>query len=621
VDIVTGLFDRIVLQRTNQNLSDARITGRCETAGTLEARVTRRGQAVRGFNWSAIGQARGRKFEARLRGLPVGGPYDVGLRVRGKSGDGDELTVRDVLVGDVWLLGGQSNMQGCGLQKFRLPGKPMVRAFYMTDEWDTAVDPIHNLWEAIDPVHGGSPTNPPNKVTGVGPGVAFGQELYKLTGVPQGLIACAHGGTSMSQWDPSQKSLGGGSLYGASIRRLIKNGGRIAGIAWYQGESDANTDAAPLYTQRMKTLIRSFRRDAGDAKLPFVLVQISRVVSMGFPAASWNSVQDQQRTLQDEVSHVATVPAIDLMFDDGIHIGAQGCHRLGKRLAQAMATLKWGRKFGKPPIRLRGVEIGHDRVHGWTEVIATFDNVEGQLRSGDRPAGFAITDSSGAGAYVFDTRIDGNRAIARTLMVPTALADKHLMYGFGTDPYCNVTDEADRAVPVFGPVPLTEPAAYTPFLTRANVSELLPGAGKLHGVKYPRNLKQLAWRPLDANNRFLDRHLETTKLAPQDNLFLLRCELDCSEPMKLAACLGYDGPVKLWIDGKEKFHDPEGTNPAWEDRAKAPFNASRGKHEVVVAFGTNNSRGWGIFLRFQRVDVTKKQLAKGSSAYVMPTVK
>jgi sialate O-acetylesterase len=256
VNIDTGLFDRIVLQRNKQDLSDARITGRCETAGTLEARVTQRGQAVRGFNWVAIGEARGRKFEARLRRLPVGGPYDVRLRVRDKDGGGEDLTVRDVLVGDVWLLGGQSNMQGCGLQKSRLPGKPMVRAFYMTDEWDTAVDPIHNLWEAIDPVHGGSPTNPPNKTTGVGPGVAFGQELYKWTGVPQGLIACAHGGTSMSQWDPAKKSLGGGSLYGASIRRLIKNGGRVAGIAWYQGESDATVEAAPLYTQRMKTLIR-----------------------------------------------------------------------------------------------------------------------------------------------------------------------------------------------------------------------------------------------------------------------------------------------------------------------------------------------------------------------------
>jgi hypothetical protein len=91
--------------------------------------------------------------------------------------------------------------------------------------------------------------------------------------------------------------------------------------------------------------------------------------------------------------------------------------------------------------------------------------------------------------------------------------------------------------------------------------------------------------------------------------------------MKLAICLGYDGPVKAWIDGKEVFHDPEGTNPAWEDRGKAEIPAAPGSHEVLVALGSNKNNAWGIYLRFERLDVTKAQLKAGPGSYVLPTVK
>ena len=87
-------------------------------------------------------------------------------------------------------------------------------------------------------------------------------------------------------------------------------------------------------------------------------------------------------------------------------------------------------------------------------------------------------------------------------------------------------------------------------------------------------------------------------------------KLEVPQAMKLKLCLGYDGPVKAWIDGKEVFHDPKGTNPAWEDRAKVPFDPAPGTHDVLVALGSNQCNAWGIFLRFERLDVTKKQIAQ-----------
>ena len=236
------------------------------------------------------------------------------------------------------------------------------------------------------------------------PGPAFANRMRQLVGVPQGIIACGHGGTSMTQWDPVRKNEGGKSLYGALVRRLKKNGGCAAGMIWYQGCSDANPNDAKLYMQRMKKLVSSLRRDCGDKSLPVVIVQIARVVNWG-NTASWNSIQEQQRLLPKTISNLATVPAIDLPLDDGIHISGAGQYVLGKRLAQAMNVLIRGRKAGLPPISLK--KAGVETVRGLGAAVVEFENVAGKLRSGDRPSGFSIVNESGIANH-FDISLDGN---------------------------------------------------------------------------------------------------------------------------------------------------------------------------------------------------------------------
>jgi sialate O-acetylesterase len=185
-----------------------------------------------------VGKAARGRFVGRLTGLPAGGPYEVELRIVGRDGQAAaQAKVSDVLVGDVWLAAGQSNMQGIGQSDNRLPDDPLVRAFYMNDRWATAREPLHNMWEAIDAVHrdisGGMLPAKAAPGTMISPGVSFAQEMRRRTGVPQGVVACAHGGTTMSQWDPSLAKLGPRSLYGAMMRRLAKNGDTVAGMIWY----------------------------------------------------------------------------------------------------------------------------------------------------------------------------------------------------------------------------------------------------------------------------------------------------------------------------------------------------------------------------------------------------
>ncbi len=617
IEIVNGLFDRMVMQRTKQDVSDADISGKCSTSGTVEAKVTKKGKTVKGFAWVAIGTAARKQFTATLKGLPVGGPYDIRLRIKPKDTAATEmLEIKDVLVGDVWILAGQSNMEGLG----RLPGpKPIneVRCFYMDDRWAPAEDKIHELWKAVDQVHHGYGACD-RGVVGVGPGVPFGQEMFRLTGVPQGVISCAHGGTSMQQWSPTLKRLKGKSLYGATIRRFLKNGGKVAGVMWYQGCSDTGPADAPHYTTRMKKLVAAFRRDMHDEKLPFVLVQIALIYSNQAPAA-WNSIQDQQRKLPEVIDNCLTVPAIDLSLDDCIHISTEGQIRLGARLADATCALTKRAAGHKKPITLKKVTIKQDKKFG-TYVEVAFANVAGRLVSGSRPTGFSLADW--AGQYqlqIYRVDLKGSRVILWTDGLSAEAARSYwLHYGLGTSPYCNITDEADRSLPVFGPLPLGIPRAMLPFLTKMRTSKLLPSAGKLHKLSCPDTSDpKLSLVTRDFGGPFCQRH-EELEAHGEDALIYFAFKFSCEEAMKLKFHVGYDGPVKIWCDGKKMLHDPNGTNPALADAASFDVAACEGTHEMVIAMASNEGKAWGIFMRASRADIPRKCLSLGPTSVSLP---
>jgi sialate O-acetylesterase len=327
----------------------------------------------------------------------------------------------------------------------------------MNDRWGVARDPMHNLGEAVDQVHADisppSKTKPPRPLTGTGPAVGFIQEMHRLTNVPQGVIACAHGGTSMAQWDPARKPLGSKSLYGATLRRFEKNGGNVAGLIWYQGESEtANADSARIYPQRMQRLAAAFRKDLRSPGLPIAVVQISRVVGHS-EFAHWNQVQEHQRRLPERIKRLTVVPAVDLVLDDGIHIGGNDSNRLGKRLARAMLTLVKHPKADPPPITVKRItaKLGPNRI--LADLVVEFAGVVGKLSGGSRPNGFALVDDNGLD-FIFDVRLDTNRAILRTDCSLQTLAGKKLHYGYGFNPLCNITDSADRSLPAFGPIVL-----------------------------------------------------------------------------------------------------------------------------------------------------------------------
>ncbi|MGI4790518.1 MAG: sialate O-acetylesterase [Janthinobacterium lividum] len=372
--------------------------------------------------------------------LTSGGPYEVG-------------GAKNVLVGDLWVLAGQSNMEGvANLQDTEAP-HPMVHSFQSREQWAVAEEPLHWLNESPRPIHHtiwGLPmpeTIAPrdsSRLKGAGLGLTFAKTLAEATGVPIGLIPAAHGGTSMQQWEPSRKGMGGGSLYGATLARVQAVGGKVAGILWYQGESDANPDDAPRYQQRMTELVASFRSDLGQPDLPFFLVQLGGFVTDPDPGlvTSWNSVRESQRLWPATIPNVAVVSAIDLGLDDGIHIDTDGLKTLGRRLA---ATA-----LGQQALALKSVTY-NAAIH---EIHIAFDHVQSALTASGRPNGFSLRDADGIEtALIYKTVLNGSTAVLKLNEGPSPLG-LHLWYGYGLYPYCNITDTSGASIPAFGPVPV-----------------------------------------------------------------------------------------------------------------------------------------------------------------------
>ena len=219
------------------------------------------------------------------------------LIITGKS----SLTIRNILVGDVWLCTGQSNMEypldrklkryaapkkGTDPSEEELgkPGKPdAIRYLYVertlnkipelpTKGWANGNDTIVKYISAI--------------------GYFFAKEIYAETNVPIGIISSSWGGTRIEQWTPpaAYKSspifkdsvtsdtfridgMKPGQMYKGMIEPLIPFG--IKGILWYQGESNCMIEDQDTYKEKFNIFINSWRNLFKDQELPIYTVQIS----------------------------------------------------------------------------------------------------------------------------------------------------------------------------------------------------------------------------------------------------------------------------------------------------------------------------------------------------------
>jgi sialate O-acetylesterase len=459
--VKSGVAAYQVVQCDKEGKASLALSGASGVAGKVQARVM--GVQKEILPWADLGAAANGAWQGTVAGVPAGGPYRVDVSVCDDAGKAvEETSVPEVLVGDVWVMAGQSNMQGVGNRVNVETPSPQVHTFAMNYEWRVAQEPLHTLAESPDPVHGTYATEEERQKAigewrdgkkGAGLGLAFAKEMLARTGRPVGLIASAHGGTSMGQWDPTQKDKGGASLYGSMCKQVQAAGGKVRGMLWYQGESDANVAAEAVYRDKMKQLVAAMRADLGVADLPFYYVQISRFAGKtvdSFPA--WNTIQADELALEKDLGVCGLVSGIDLAIDDGIHIGTPGLKTLGYRLACLAEHDLYGGKVLRGP-RLEKVEPIVGTPYG-AQIKVKFATVNGGLKAAGRVYGFSISGGADApnAPCIYKQEISAEDPTVVILWVESVPENAQLWYGRGLDPYCNVVDQANMAMPVFGPV-------------------------------------------------------------------------------------------------------------------------------------------------------------------------
>jgi sialate O-acetylesterase len=143
------------------------------------------------------------------------------------------------------------------------------------------------------------------------------------------------------------------------------------------------------------------------------------------------------------------VAAVDLQLDDGIHIGTQDLKRVARRLADLVCLDLFPRikNYGQ---RKRGPRpVAAVYQDGFVKV--SFSGVNGRLQSEGPIYGFSIHQPDGERVpMIYKSHVDPAEASTVLLSVQGKLPQgARLWYGFGKDPYCNLRDAGDMAVPVF----------------------------------------------------------------------------------------------------------------------------------------------------------------------------
>ena len=459
--VQSGLAPCQVIQCDSDGKAAFSLAGTGGADGAVQARVV--GVQKEVLPWTDLGKNAGGAWSGTLPGVPVGGPYRVELRLNNDAGAPlEQAAVPEVLVGDVWVLAGQSNMQGVGNRVNVEEPHPLVHTFAMSYEWRLAQEPLHTLAESPDPVHASFKTDEERQQAirdwrdggkGAGLGIAFAKEMVRRTGRPVGLIAAAHGGTSMAQWNPALRDKGGESLYGSMCRQVLAAGGRVRGVLWYQGESDANNDAAPVYREKMRELVAAMRADAGMPDLPFYYVQIGRFTGKPDAFPKWNAIQADELALEADLGRCAMTPSVDLALNDGIHIGTPGLKTLGARLASlAEHDLFAGKTLRGPRFeKMERVDTPYGR-----QLRVKYNSFNGALVAAGRLSGFSISEGPDGPdtPCVFNQELAADDPSVVIVWVDNLPENPHLWYGRGLNPYCNLTDQANMAAPVMGPIPV-----------------------------------------------------------------------------------------------------------------------------------------------------------------------
>ncbi len=398
------------------------------TAGDGEkVTVTFQGQKV-----STTAQAG--RWLVRLPPLKAGGPFTMTI-----SG-GRTIEIKDILVGEVWICSGQSNMEmpvsECAHagESIASSEDSMLRLFHVpkVEIPPNHVGPIPELtakWAVCQP-------GAVSRFSGVG--YFFGRKLRSTLNVPVGLIHISFGGSYAALWLNSETltALAGGGtyrngwLYDSMLRPLQPYAMR--GVIWYQGESDA--DNALRYRREFPAMIKLWRDDWGQGSFPFLFVQLpgfnfykAKVPVEPQEQATWAELREVQSQTAATVANTAMVVTTDV--GDPVQLHAPRKREVGERLALTAQGLVYGQDIPYQSPAFKSMAIKD------AQATVTFDHATGGLIvRGDAATGFTIAGEDG----VFHHAQATVKGSAVTVLSPQVSRPVAVRYGWANYPRTNL---------------------------------------------------------------------------------------------------------------------------------------------------------------------------------------
>ncbi|GAA6766584.1 sialate O-acetylesterase [Flavobacterium sp. CGRL1] len=335
------------------------------------------------------------KWELTIKTPEAGGPYTISIKGY------NEVVLKNILIGEVWLCSGQSNMEMSaswgidnGNEEVKNAANPNIRFFTVSKS--TAVTPQNNvLGNWVE-------STPETMKYFSAVGYFFAKRLREdLKNVPIGLISSNWGGTPAEIWMPEEvvqndpvllenaKKLNEqeygphqpGRAYNAMIAPIT--GFKIAGTIWYQGESNVGS---LVYDKTLSALIASWRKAWND-EFPFYFVQIAPYKN-GTNNFSNVTVRNSQRKILKEVPKTGMVLTSDI--SDTIDIHPKNKKSVGIRLADlALAeTYKTNHNLVNGPL-FKEIKTNKNKV------TVSFDYTEGLYFKDKKSNQFEVAGTDG----------------------------------------------------------------------------------------------------------------------------------------------------------------------------------------------------------------------------------
>jgi sialate O-acetylesterase len=420
------------------------------------------------------------KWMLRLRKLKAGGPYE--MRIQGTNA----LTIHDVLVGEVWLGSGQSNMAFTVSKKaayyagmldedkeIASANYPTIRMFTVKEKKSyTPLEDVSGEWKvcSTETVPGFSAV-----------GYLFARDLQQRLHVPVGILTVAYGASTAEAWvpreavaaDPQMKpmldrfdaledfykthpgattaeaplppqTINGRSvrpgpmrdpvedqheptvLFNGMLHPVIPYG--IRGAIWYQGESIVGgKEGLTLYPHVMETMVTEWRKLWGEGDFPFYAVQLPALKNVS-----------NNPLVREGQAQILTLPnsglavAIDVGDPDNVH--PKNKAPVGERLALIALAKVYGRK-----LEFSGPRYISMKTEGHA-IRIRFAHVDGGLVARDGPLKWFQIAGENQQFVDAEATIEGDSVLVKSDKVSTPVA---VRYAWANYPIgCNLFNAA-----------------------------------------------------------------------------------------------------------------------------------------------------------------------------------